>query len=126
MAKQTVRGGGVKGPRAVVWAQFVAVGALIAVVSGCASTWYNPGKSREEAKADDKLCASEAEETALARAARQRMDYGRTQPYAPPGLNRGETPMQMQERSRTEDTYAREFVACMSTKGYTQDRPKAP
>lgn len=126
MAKQTGRGCGVKSPRAVVLAQFVAVGALIAVVSGCASTWQSAGKSGEEVKADEKICAAGAEETALARAARQRMDYGRTQPYAPPGLNRGETPMQLQERSRTEDVYTREFVACMSTKGYTQDRPKAP
>ncbi len=125
MAKQTGRGCGVKGATAPTMGRYMALATLLALISGCASTWHSPGKSADEAALDDKLCAAEAEETALARAARQKVDYGRTPPGTPPGLNRGETPMQLQERTRTEDTYTREFERCMSTKGYSRERTAA-
>ncbi len=126
VAKQTGHGCGVKRAGAHPFIQYAAIWALLAAVAGCASTWSNPSKSIEEAAADEKLCASEAEEIALARAARQKVDYGRVPGNAMPGLNRGETPMQLQERSRTENTYAREFESCMRSKGFSQNGTKSP
>ncbi len=112
MAKQTGRRYGVKSALAAV--------ALMAL-GACASTWVNPSKSSEEARADYKTCASEAEETALARSSQQRVDYGRTSPVQP-GMSRGENPMQMVDRKETEDTYTRDFESCMRSRGYSQDK----
>ena len=122
MAKQTGRGCGVKSAHGVALMHFVAMGAVLGLTTACASTWHNAGKSPQEAAADQRLCAAEAEETALTRAARQKVDYGRTSPVMP-GLNRGETPMQLQERSQIENTYTRDFESCMRSKGYSQDEP---
>jgi hypothetical protein len=100
--------------------QIVALGAGLGLLSGCGTAWNNANKSPQEAKADARVCAAEAEETALARASRQRVDYGATSPTQP-GMRRGETPMQLVDRTRTEDTYQRDFGSCMRSKGYTQD-----
>lgn len=127
MAKQTGRACWVKGAERKGLGQFAVLGALLALVSGCASTWHNPGKSPQEAAADEKFCATEAEDTALTRASRQKVDYDRIQGSSPiPANTRGETPMQLADRARTEDTYTREFELCMRTKGYTQGQPEAP
>ena len=120
MAKQSGRAYRVKtayrsSPRRVLAA------AALALLAGCASTWINPARSPEEARVDYKSCASEAEETALARSSQQRVDYGRTSPVQP-GMNRGENPMQMIDRMQTEDTYTRDFESCMRSKGYSQDK----
>ena len=121
VAKQTGPGCAVKGAKARTLAGLVAAGVLLASVSGCATTWHNAHKNAREAAADEKACAADAEDTALARSSRQRVDYGRARQNPTPGLNRGETPMQLVERSGTEDTYNREFERCMTSKGYTQD-----
>jgi len=127
VAKQTGRRCGVKGSERPCLMQFAVAGALLALISGCASTWHNPGKSSQEASADEKLCAVEAEDTALTRAARQKVDYNQNrQGNLNAGLNRGETPMQLAERSRTVDVYSREFESCMRTKGYTQGGSENP
>jgi len=118
VAKQTGRAYLVKSARKAAQ-RGLAVGAL-ALLAACASTWHNASKSPQEAKADQRVCAAEAEETALTRASRQRVDYG-APPSVMPGLNRGETPMQLIDRSRTEDTYTRDFESCMRSKGYSQD-----
>src|SRR5262249_34264942 len=113
VAKQTGPAHGVKSA--------IALACVLALLSACASTWHNPKKSAQEAAADEKACAAEAEDTALTRAGRQRVEYGAPSPNMP-GMNRGETPMQMRDRVNTEDTYNREFKMCMRSKGYTQDK----
>lgn len=125
MAKQTGRECGVKS--AVRAARFgmaglhFIAGAALICLAGCASTWINPAKSAQDAKADDRACSAEAEETALTRAAQQKVEY-RKQSSIQPGMNRGETPMQMVDRTRTEDTYTRDFESCMRSKGYSRDK----
>ena len=120
MAKQTGRAYGVKSAHRTAFRHVLAAAAL-AALAACASTWVNPSKSPEEARADYKTCASEAEETALARSSQQRVDYGRTSPVQP-GMSRGENPMQMVDRKETEDTYTRDFESCMRARGYSQDK----
>jgi len=123
VAKQTGRGCGVKGAWRTQVAHMAAIGALITLVSGCASTWHNTGKSPQEASADEKLCSAEAEDTALLRTASQKVDYERMHQTSPiPGTGRGETPMQLADRGKTEDVYSREFDSCMRSKGYTQGK----
>jgi hypothetical protein len=114
VAKQTGPAYGVKGA--------IAVCTLAALLTACATTWHNPQKSPQEAAADEKICSDDAEEVALARAARQRVDYRQRQSTMP-GMNRGETPIQMHERVGTEDVFHREFESCMTSKGYTQGKP---
>jgi len=127
VAKQTGRGCGVKGAERIGVGRLAVLGALLTLVSGCASTWHNPGKSPQEAAADEKFCSTEAEDTALTRASRQKVDYDRLQGSSPiPATTRGETPMQLADRARTEDVYTREFESCMRTKGYTQGKSEAP
>jgi hypothetical protein len=121
VAKQSGRGCGVKSACRRALMHFVAAGTVLSLTA-CASTWHNPNKGPQEAAADQQVCAAEAEETALTRAARQKVDYGSTSPVMP-GLNRGETPMQLQERSQIESTYTRDFESCMRSKGYAQDKP---
>ena len=123
MAKQTGRVGAVKCASRAALIQILALGAGLGLLSACGTPWHSASKSPQEAKADARLCATEAEETALARASRQRVDYGSTSPTQP-GMRRGETPMQLVDRTRTEDTYQRDFESCMRSKGYTQD-PKS-
>jgi hypothetical protein len=113
VAKQT-------GPAYAVKGAF-AVCAVAVALTACGSTWHNPHKSPQEAAADEKACAADSQDTALARAARQRENYGGNPPPLP-GMNRGETPMQMRERVSTENTYNRQFEGCMKSKGYTQGK----
>ena len=120
MAKQSGRGCGVKSVKRVV-ITWLAAGAALAQLSGCASTWHNPQRTPQEAKMDEQACAKEAEETTLTRSAQQKVEYGRNNGPLP-NLSRGETPMQLQQRSRTEDLYAREFESCMTGKGYSQGK----
>jgi hypothetical protein len=116
VAKQTGPAYAVKGAIA-----FCAVAVLLA---GCGSTWYNPHKSAQEASADEKACAADSQDTALTRSASHRETYGGNPPPLP-GMDRGETPMQMRDRVNTENTYNRQFETCMKAKGYTQGKPKA-
>jgi hypothetical protein len=118
VAKQTGRAHLVKSARTIAQ-RIIAVG-VFALLTACASTWHNAAKSPQEAKTDARVCAAEAEETALTRSNRQRVEYG-APPSVMPGLNRGETPMQMVDRSRIEDTYTRDFESCMRSKGYSQN-----
>lgn len=121
MAKQTGPAYGVKSGMAAKLSRLIAVGAVAAALAACASSWHNPHKNAQEAAADEKVCSGDAEHAALARAARQKEDYGmRQQPM--PGLNRGETPMQLHDRVNTEDTYNRQFEDCMTSKGYAQGK----
>jgi len=114
VGKQTGRGCAVKG----AWL-FAAV--TLTMLSACASPWVNSAKSPQETKADERTCVAEAEETALASASRQRVEYGRKSPVQP-GMSRGETPMEMVDRTRTENTYQRDFESCMRSKGYAQNQ----
>ena len=125
MAKQTGRGCGVKSMPSLAISRLAAAGAMIALLSGCASTWHNPAKSPEEARADEQQCAADAEDITLTRASQQKIDYGHT-PDPMPGMSRGETPIQMQDRVKTENAYTREFESCMSSKGYTQGKSENP
>jgi hypothetical protein len=102
----------------------LAAGCAVAVLlAACGSTWHNPAKNPQEAAADERQCSADAEDAALARASRQRVDYGARAPSMP-GMNRGETPMQMHERVGTEDIFHRQFESCMTSKGYTQGAAK--
>lgn len=120
MAKQTGRACAVKCASSTARTQVAVLAVGLGLLSACGTPWQNPGKSPQQARADERICAAEAEETALTRAARQRVDYGSTSPTQP-GMRRGETPMQLVDRTRTEDTYQRDFASCMRSKGYTQD-----
>ncbi len=122
MAKQTGRGCGVKSAKSPVLKRLTAVGAALALLSSCASTWHNPQRTPQEAKIDEQACASEAEDITLTRSAQQKIDYGRDASPLP-NLSRGETPMQLMQRTKTEDVYTREFESCMSSKGYSQGKP---
>ncbi len=95
---------------------------MLVLVSGCASTWHNPAKSPEEARADEQHCASDAEDITFTRENRQKVEYGHEGTDPLPGMSRGETPIQMQDRVKTENAYTREFESCMSSKGYTQGK----
>ena len=121
MAKQTGPAYAVKSRLAARLARLAVVCAVTAVLAACASAWHNPHKNAQEAAADEKACSADAEHTALARAARQKEDYGMRQPPMP-GLNRGETPMQLHDRVGTEDTFNDQFERCMTSKGYTQGK----
>ncbi len=121
MAKQTGPLRAVKGKqRVVARAIYLAIGLGVAfVTAGCASTWTHPRKQGPEAAADERECAQRAEENALARAGRQRSTYG-TSMDPNPGMSRGETPMQMLDRTQTRDDYSRDFEGCMTSKGYSK------
>jgi hypothetical protein len=98
---------------------FAAGLSVLAVTAGCAGTWTHPRKQGAEAAADERECAQRSEENALARAGRQRATYGT--PMDPnPGMSRGETPMQMLDRTQTQDDYGRDFEGCMTSKGYSR------
>jgi len=90
-------------------------------LSACASSWHHPTKTGPVAAADERACAQLSEENALTRAGRQRADYRLGTPEPLPGMNRGETPMQMLDRRATQDDYSRDFESCMRSRGYTQD-----
>lgn len=122
MAKQTGRGCGVKGVKSLALQRLAAAGAVLALLSGCASTWHNAQRTPAEAKIDEQACATEAEDTTLTRTAQQKVEYGRDASPLP-NLSRGETPMQLMQRTKTEDVYTREFESCMTSKGYTQGKP---
>jgi len=122
VAKQTGPGYAVKGG-----VKLALAGAVIVALSACAgTTWHHPHKVGQVASDDERACAQEAEETALQRSSKQRVEYGRPRPSSIPGLNRGETPMELLDRSTTEDTYRFEFESCMKSKGYTQGDKDKP
>ncbi len=114
MAKQTGPGCGVKVGRAATVAAVVAIAALI---SGCGSTWQHPHKSAKEMALDERICVVQSEEDAMARAAKQQETYG-ARPGPNPGLNRGESPLEMHDRVHTEADFNRAFENCMTSKGY--------
>jgi hypothetical protein len=123
VAKQTGPVYGVKGALSPILVRLAAGCTLAVFLAACGSTWHHPGKSPQDAAADERQCSKDAEDTALARAARQRVDYGARSPIMP-GMNRGETPIQMQERVGTEDVFRKQFESCMTSKGYTQGTAK--
>ncbi len=100
---------------------FAAGFCLLAATAGCASNWHHPRKEGPEAAADERECAQRAEENALSRAGRQRADYRLGTPAPLPGMNRGESPMEMLDRRETQDDYGRDFESCMSSKGYSKE-----
>ncbi|MBY0510047.1 MAG: hypothetical protein K2P94_07820 [Rhodospirillaceae bacterium] len=123
MAKQTGPAYAVKGAIALTLTRLAAGCAVAVLLAACGSTWHNAAKNPQEAAADEKQCSADAEDAALARAARQRVDYGARAPGMP-GMNRGETPMQMHERVGTEDVFHKQLESCMKSKGYTQGTAK--
>lgn len=121
MAKQTGRGYAVKSA-----SMFVLGICAAALLSGCADdAWQNAHKSAQEAKADHDKCNAQAEDATLLRARRQRADYNPVPtPGTMPGLSRGETPVQLAERSSNERGFAQQFAACMESKGYSRGKDK--
>ncbi len=122
MAKQTGRSGGVK--CASTLTSYAVILMTCTGLAACGSSWHNPVKTPQEAAADEKACSEDAEEATFARTAQQKVEYGRGTAGALPGMSRGETPMQLQDRARTEDMFTRDFESCMKSKGYYQG--KAP
>lgn len=123
VAKQTGPAYGVKGAMAPALARLAAGCAVAVLLAACGSTWHNPNKSPQEAAADEKQCSNDAQDAALARASRQREEYGARSPSMP-GMNRGETPMQLHERVGTEDVFYKQLKSCMTSKGYTDGASK--
>jgi hypothetical protein len=125
VAKQTGRGYGVKCVRSLAAMRLAAAGTLLVLLGACASTWHNSGKTPAEAKADEQQCANDAQDITFTRTAQDRITYGHdTDPL--PGMSRGETPIQMQDRVKTENAYTHEFESCMTSKGYTQGKSENP
>ncbi len=124
VAKQTGRRYAVK-PRGVITLGICAL-ILPGVLSGCADTaWYNSHKNAQEAKADIAKCNAQAEDATLSRARRQRADYNPVPtPGTMPGLSRGETPVQLAERSSNERDFGRQLEDCMESKGYSRGKDK--
>lgn len=121
VAKQTGPLQAVKGKQRLLGRAilFAAGLGMLAVTAGCASTWTHPRKQGAEAAADERECSQRAEEAALMRAGRQRATYGASLDPNP-GMSRGETPMQMLDRTQTQDDYGRDFENCMTSKGYSK------
>ncbi|MGE3333742.1 MAG: hypothetical protein AB7I36_08870 [Rhodospirillaceae bacterium] len=121
MAKQTGPLQAVKGNRRLLGRAILFAAGLgaLAVIAGCASGWTHPRKQGAEAAADERECSQRAEENVLARIGRQRSTYGSSMDPNP-GMSRGETPMQMLDRTQTQDDYGRDFENCMTSKGYSK------
>lgn len=99
---------------------------LSSALAGCANDgWVNARKSAQDVKADHEKCNAQAEDATLLRARRQRADYNPVPtPGTMPGLSRGETPVQLAERSENERGFAQQFADCMESKGYVRGKDK--
>ena len=116
--KPAVTSGGTACTSAIIMAL-----ALFALTA-CGSVWHNAHKSALDAASDERSCAREAEETVMTRAGTARTEYGARPAQSSASLNRGESPMELHERSQTTMAYNREFESCMKAKGYTRTRFK--
>jgi hypothetical protein len=121
VVKQTGRRYTVKAARAISLIVSCVAGLALA---GCAEAqWYNPRKSAQEAKADEATCNARAEDAALLRAGKPRADYQIPGVSSTPGPSRGETPMQLVDRSGTTKDFGKQFENCMTSKGYSLGKP---
>lgn len=93
---------------------------VVALTSSCAARWENPRKSPEQVAQDKTACTQRAEQISLLRSGRPKVDYMLGRISAMPGMSRGEGPMEMLDRSRTEGDFWRDFEGCMSAKGYVR------
>lgn len=101
--------------------------ALLMALAGCSTNhWTRTDKSPAETAADYKTCNDRAEEITLARAGQQRASYTARAAARPAnglptgtGSNVGETPMQLHDRVKAEDTFDKDLRSCMTDKGYT-------
>jgi hypothetical protein len=117
VAKQSGPACGVKLPL-----RLLAAGIMTVSLTGCGTSWQHPTKSAKEIALDERICAVQAEEDAMARSGKQSENYGpRRDPNL--GLSRGENPMEMVDRVRTEDYFNKSFDDCMTSKGYYQRLP---
>ena len=97
------------------------VPAVFLALTACGSVWHHANKSALNAAADERACARYAEETVLVRTGTPRTEYSARSVQPPASLNRGESPMELHERSQTTMAYNREFESCMRAKGYSKD-----
>lgn len=107
-------------PRSTGVILWVSMCLVTTTLTACTTRWENSKKSPEQAAADETACTQRAEQNALLRAGKPRVDYMFGRPNAMPGMSRGETPMEMVERTRTEGDYGRDFDGCMIAKGYVR------
>ena len=100
------------------------------LLAGCADDgWRNARKSPQDVKADHEKCNAQAEDATLLRSRRQRADYNPLPaPGTQPGYYRGETPVQLADRSENERSFGQQFAECMESKGYSRgvDKDKQP
>lgn len=124
MLKQSGPANGVKcavlGMSSVRTSALIASIALIAL-SGCGTVWHHAHKSGADASADERTCARRAQEAVLIRSGIPRTEYGARPAQSSGSLERGETPMELHERSQTTTAYNKQFESCMRSKGYSKD-----
>ena len=94
---------------------------MLMVLAACGTTWHHANRTDAEAAADHRTCAQQAQELVLVRAGVSRTDYRAYEPHSAGSLRRGETPMELHERSQTTTSYNDQFERCMRSKGYSKD-----
>lgn len=95
--------------------------AALLALAACGTVWHHAHKSSAEAAADERACARSAQEIVLTRSGTPRTEYGAATGPSSGSLNRGESPMELHERSQTTTAYNKQFESCMRTKGYSKD-----
>jgi hypothetical protein len=108
---------GMSSVRASVLTMFVTLISL----SACGTVWQHASKSGAVATADERTCARRAQEAVLIRAGIPRTEYGARPAQSSGSLERGESPMELHERSQTTTAYNKQFESCMRSKGYSKD-----
>lgn len=90
-------------------------------LTACGTVWHHAHKFSAEAAADERTCARNAQETVLTRSGTPRTEYGAPTGPSSGSLNRGESPMELHERSQSTTAYNKQFESCMRSKGYSKD-----
>ena len=103
------------------WASRFLVPAVFVALSACGTTWQHARKSGLEAAADERTCARSAQEAVLIRSGIPRTEYGAHAPHSTGSLERGESPMELHQRSKTTTDYNEQFGRCMRSKGYAKN-----
>ncbi len=95
--------------------------ASLLALTACGTVWNHARKSSAETAADERACARSAQEVVLTRSGTPRTEYGAPTGPSSGSMNRGESPMELHERSQTTTAYNKQFESCMRTKGYSKD-----
>lgn len=103
------------------WIGRLFVPAILIALSACGTTWHHATKTGAVAATDERRCAQQAQEAVLIRSGIPRTEYGAHAPQSSGSLERGESPMELHQRSQTTNDYNKQFERCMRSKGYSKD-----